>query len=73
MKNLLPSLTLVVFSLAMVVVVSGCKDSAVSRDVSVDEVQESNARREQHIDQMNVPDAQKQMMKERLGQAGSAR
>lgn len=70
MKNRLPFFAV----LAVVLwVTAGCQDSAVSRQVTEAEVQESNSRREQRIDEMNIPDAQKEQMKARLGRTGESR
>ncbi len=73
MKSLLLFLTMIVLVFAVGCLLAGCQDSAVSRDVSKDEVQQSNARREEHIDNMNIPDAQKAKMKEHLGQPSGTR
>lgn len=68
MKNQLSAFLIGMVAVTAVVAVGGCKDSAVSRDVSETEVQESNTRRAEAIDELNIPEEQKARMKERLGQ-----
>ena len=61
--------TALALSLATMLLASaGCQDDAVSRTVTTEEVQQSNERRAEYIDTLNIPDSQKQAMKDRLGQ-----
>lgn len=53
--------------LASGILFAGCQDSSKSRVVSEPEIAESNERRAEYIDSLNIPDAQKQEMKNRLG------
>ncbi|ARU41081.1 hypothetical protein CCB80_07975 [Armatimonadetes bacterium Uphvl-Ar1] len=49
------------------VLFAGCQDSSKSRVVTAPEIEESNQRRIEYIDSLNIPEAQKQAMKDRLG------
>lgn len=58
------SIVAIVFGSLLLV---GCADSAVSRVVEPAQIEESNARRQEEIDKLNIPEAQKAAMKARLG------
>lgn len=64
MKNLLSVMAVLLVGLGCL---AGCKDSAVSRDVKPEEVEESNARRQDYVDSLDIPEEQKQRMREQYG------
>jgi hypothetical protein len=66
------NLIIAVLAASMLVGTTGCKDDAVSRKVAAPEIEESNAKRIEYIDSLQISDAQKQAMKERIGKPKGA-
>ena len=63
----LKSIPLLIISAVVLTAITGCNDSAVSRQPSVADIEEANQTRTEYIDSLNIPDDQKQAMKDRLG------
>jgi len=51
---------------------TACQDDAVSRTVSAPQIEESNAKRAEYIDSLQIPEEQKKAMKDRLGKPQGA-